>query len=153
MIPMFLSPTGSLEVRGHDAFGSGGYLAARTTGTTERKHQGLDLVCKPGQVLVAPCDGVIMRVGYAYPGDLRYFSVHIRPNNEPDIDFKLLYVACDYTEMERVRRGETIGRSQDLDIKYPGITNHTHVEIIVAGEHVDPMLYLETHVMSKDLDA
>lgn len=140
---MFESPTGRLTVRGHDAYGAGAYLAARTTGDVQRQHMGVDLVCKPGQILVAPCDGVITRVGYAYPGDLRYQSVHIQPNTEPTVDIKLLYVACDRTELEKVERGLPLGRSQDLDIKYPGITQHTHMEVIVAGQHVDPMQYLE----------
>lgn len=157
MIPMFESPTGRLTVRGLDAYGGGMYHAARTTGDVQRLHLGVDLVCKPGQILVAPTDGLITRVGYAYPGDLRYHSVHIQPNGEPTIDIKLLYVACDRTELEKVERGLALGRSQDLELKYPGITQHVHVEIVVGGEHVDPMQYLQATTVGfgngKDLSA
>lgn len=151
MIPTFLSPTASLDVRQRDSYGSGAYHAARTTGDVQRLHMGLDLVCMPGAVLFAPCDGQITRVGYAYPGDLHYFSVHIQPNGHPEIDFKMLYVACDFTEMEKVERGVKIGRSQDLDLRYSGITQHCHVEILVDGQHVDPSLYLEANVGGKNL--
>jgi hypothetical protein len=155
MIPMFLSPTGSLEVRGVDAYGSGAYLAARTTGSVQRQHLGLDLVVKPGGTIYAPCDGVITRIGYAYPGDLRYFSCHIQPFAAPTIDFKMLYISCDFTELEKVERGAPIGRSQDLSLKYDeravAITNHCHVEIVDGAYHVDPSLYLEANVGGKNL--
>jgi Peptidase family M23 len=153
VIPIFLSPTGSLEVRQQDSYGSGAYLAARTTGIAQRQHLGLDLICRPGGTIYAPCDGVITRIGYVYPGDRHYFSVHVAPFDSPLVDFKMLYVACDFTELEKVERGAPIGRSQDLDLKYPGITQHCHVEILIDGQHVDPGLYLEANVGGKNLVA
>ena len=151
MIPMLQSPTGGLLTRKTDSYGSGAYLAARTTGAVQRQHLGLDLVCDPGAAIVAPCDGMITRIGFAYPGDLRYESIHIRPFDAPEVDVKLLYVACDFQQGDQVTRGEKIGRSQDLGAKYPGITQHCHIEILLDDEHIDPGLYLEAQVAGKNL--
>lgn len=148
-----LSPTGSLEVRGTDSYGNGAYLAARSTGNVQRQHLGVDLLCKPGQLIVAPCAGKITRIGYAYPGDLRYESIHLQPDEWPAVDIKMLYVApVNIIEGDFVTCGEVLGRSQDLGEKYPGITQHCHVEIIIEGYHQDPMSYL-TLTSGKDFTA
>jgi murein DD-endopeptidase MepM/ murein hydrolase activator NlpD len=146
MIPMFESPTYSLRVRRQDKFGSGFYLAARTTDGRRRLHMGLDLECSVGQSIIAPCDGEVTAVWLAYPGDPRYHSIHIRPTAEPLIDVKLLYVACSLKAGTPVLRKQLIGNSENLQPRYPGITQHCHIEIHFDGEPVNPALYLECTV-------
>ena len=49
----------------------------------------------------------------------------------------LFYVEA--RECGPVRAGEPIGHAQDLNIKYPGITNHVHVQIEYNRKLVSPI--------------
>lgn len=133
-----LNPTGN-QPRGEDKYGSGAFGASRSRDGKDYSHRGLDLCATPGQTVLAPCSGVVTTVALAYLGDDRYHSIHIQPDADLTADVKLLYVRPqDFTPPYPVDAGKPIGESEDLDGRYPGITNHCHLEVRIQGEVVDP---------------
>ena len=121
----FSNPTHRL-VRGVDAFGSGDFLARRDGGA--RKHHGVDYIAAVGQSVRAPISGEVSRLGYAYGGDGGYRVIEIA-NSETKHTARVLYVAPSVQVGDVVVAGQEIGVAQDLSKRYPGITNHVHVEL------------------------
>lgn len=133
-----LNPTGG-KVRGTDDYGSGAFGAPRSRDQQSYSHRGLDLTCDAGQIIVSPCKGVVTHVSQAYSGDARYHSIHIQPDEALDADVKLLYVDPARLNVPYlIEEGADLGNAEDLSMKYPGITQHCHLEVHVAGELVDP---------------
>ena len=56
-----ISPTGK-SIRLMDCFGSGLFNAPRGN----EKHNGVDFICEPGQVVVSPVDGIVIRQAFPY---------------------------------------------------------------------------------------
>lgn len=121
----FSNPTHG-GVRGVDAFGSGDFGARRDAG--KRTHHGVDYVAFVGQKVRAPISGEVSRVGYAYRGigGLRVVEI---VNPETKFTARVLYVEPTVAVGDVVVAGEEIGAAQDLSGRYPGITNHVHVEL------------------------
>lgn len=113
-------------VRGIDAFGSGDFGASRDGG--KRTHEGVDYVVAPGGSVRSPISGEVARLGYAYRGVGGYRIVEI-VNSETKIKARILYVAPTVKVGDVVTAGQEIGTAQDLNTRYPGITNHVHVEL------------------------
>jgi peptidoglycan LD-endopeptidase LytH len=113
-------------VRGNDTFGSGDFGASRDGG--KREHEGVDYVIAPGAAVHAPISGEVARLGYAYRGEGGYRIVEI-VNSETKIKARVLYVAPTVEVGDVVVAGQEIGAAQDLNARYPGITNHVHVEL------------------------
>jgi len=113
-------------VRGRDAFGSGHFGASRDGG--KREHEGVDYVVAPGGPVHSPIAGEVARLGYAYRGEGGYRVVEI-VNSETKIKARILYVAPSVEVGDVVAAGQEIGIAQDLNARYPGITNHVHVEL------------------------
>lgn len=125
-----LSPTG-LGIR-NDSHGSGYYRAKRGT----RLHYGDDYICKPGQVIVAPMSGKIVRVAYPYR-DKQYQGIVLE--NE-FLAMKLFYFEP-YQEHigKMVLRGQDIGIAQDISLRYgKGMIPHIHAEIF----HISTNLFV-----------
>jgi murein DD-endopeptidase MepM/ murein hydrolase activator NlpD len=144
----FSNPTHG-AVRGVDAFGSGRFGALRDAG--KRRHLGVDYVAAPGASVLAPLSGKVTQIGFAYDGaeGLRYIEI---ANPQTNFSVRVLYVAPSVAEGDMVSAGEAIGVAQDLAVRYPGITNHVHVELrdavrrlVDASEHLPsaPMLEAE----------
>lgn len=56
------------------------------------------------------------------------------------LDVTLFYVRVAPAVMgKEVGANEIIGIACDLDKKYPGITNHVHLEVVMDKEKVDPL--------------
>ncbi|WP_325059787.1 M23 family metallopeptidase [Vitreimonas sp.] len=121
----FSNPTHS-GVRGVDAFGSGDFGARRDAG--KRRHHGVDYVAAVGALVRAPISGEVSRLGYAYRGVGRLRIVEI-VNPETKYTARVLYVAPTVSVGDVVVAGDEIGAAQDLSRRYPGITNHVHVEL------------------------
>jgi peptidoglycan LD-endopeptidase LytH len=121
----FSNPTHG-GVRGIDAFGSGNFGAVRDAG--KRRHHGVDYVSEPGAEVLAPLSGKITRIGFAYRGreDLQYVEI---VNPETQVSARVLYVSPTMAEGDLVSAGDALGVAQDLTARYPGITNHVHVEM------------------------
>lgn len=131
-VPDFSNPTHG-GVRGIDAFGSGDFGAGRDAG--RRKHEGVDYVAEIGAAVRAPISGEVVRMGYAYRGVGGLRSVDIY-NAETKVTARLLYVAPSVEIGDVVVAGEEIGVAQDLSERYPGITNHVHVELRDEQRHL-----------------
>jgi murein DD-endopeptidase MepM/ murein hydrolase activator NlpD len=121
----FANPTHG-GVRGIDAFGSGDFGARRDAG--KRRHHGVDYVAAVGAAVRAPISGQVSRLGYAYRGVGGYRMIEIV---DPETKFtaRVLYVSPIVSVGDTVVAGEEIGAAQDLSGRYPGITNHVHVEL------------------------
>lgn len=121
----FANPTHA-AIRGVDAFGSGRFGAQRDKG--RRKHLGVDYVAAPGAPVHAPISGQVRRIGYAYRGNttLRYIEI---ANPQTHLVARVLYIAPAVAEGDEVIAGEQIGAAQNLTQRYPGITNHVHIEM------------------------
>lgn len=115
-----VSPTGQ-SPRGEDQWGSGRFLASRAT----RPHLGVDYVSTPGQEVVSPCDGTFVRVKRPYAGE-HLSGLLIRSND--GLSVTLFYVRPD-EGLKEVHKGQRVGLAQSLSYKYPGITEHVHMEV------------------------
>ena len=126
----FANPTGQAE-RTHDDYGCGAFGSSRDGG--ERRHEGVDYVSRPGQVVVAPMSGYVARIGYAYADDPVLRTIEIV---NPALHYvaKVLYVSPTVSVGQAVAVGAPLGRAQSLQAKYPGgMTNHVHVQIARQG--------------------
>ena len=144
------NPTGN-PVR-MDRGGNGRYGAPRSykdkNGNLKRyRHRGTDFECLPGQDVLSPIDGTIVRLATPYADDDRFSGLVI----ENDwITLKLFYVAVSATHQRAampvgrsVRKGEKIGPAQDISHRYPGagVTPHVHLEITSLS--LNPEWYMD----------
>ena len=119
-------------VRGVDKYGSGTFMASRDGGA--RPHLGRDYIGLPGDVALFPIHAVIERIGVAY-ADSPLGSIHLRGIHEHQgLTMKILYVQCDHRVGDIGKVGERLGEVQSLQARYPGITDHIHVELMVATD-------------------
>lgn len=128
----FCRPTA--QVRGADPAGCGAFTCTRG----ERVHRAVDYLAEPGQTVVAPIDGVIARVGYAYAGETRLHLVEI--HGAHGLTARLLYVDPDLNVGYQVVAGEPIGVAEDVRVHYPQLTAlpaHIHLDLWIDGERVD----------------
>lgn len=119
-----------------DEHGCGHYGASRGT----RTHNGIDLACAPGTLISCPVEGMITKLGYAYADDLSYRYVQIEVQG---YEIRLFYVDPLVSEGDRVHKNDALGACQGLSRRYPGITDHAHLEIKDEhGDYVDPVPFL-----------
>ena len=125
-----ISPTGQ-SVRGLDKHGSGEYGAGRGG----RLHRGADYICIPGQEVVSPITGTIIRIAKPYKGD-DYSGLLIRNSN---VEIKLFYLKPSPRIVGiSVKIGDVIGTAQDISKKYPGMIPHVHLQI----DSINPDLFI-----------
>ena len=132
--PDFANPTGGFP-RQHDSYGDGEFRAPRDGG--QRMHEGVDYVAERGQPVAAPMSGYVTRIGYAYPGDERFQYVEI---TNPALGYtaRVFYVDPKVREGQAVRVGAVIGADHSLQRRYPGITDHVHLEVArIGGRKLD----------------
>jgi len=126
-----LNPTGRKQ-RKQDVHGSGDYLAGRGG----RVHRGRDYKCDPGQAVVAPIGGRVVRESRPYNVG-EYSGVVIRNQK---MAIKMWYFKPYPCVIGRdVCQGQQIGHAQDISKKYPGMIPHVHLEI----DHLDPELLMD----------
>lgn len=135
-----INPVPGASLREQDAFGSGAFGASRDGG--KRTHSGIDIAAPAGKAAVSPADGIISRLGYPYASDTSFRYVEI--TTEGGLLVRVFYVWPAVKRGASVIAGETrIGIVQNLAPRYPGITNHVHLEIKnAAGAFVDPTPFL-----------
>lgn len=135
----WLKPLLPLVPRGVDSYGGGGFGASRDGGS--RKHRGQDYLAAPGRPVYAPFDGVAT-TGSAYADGSRAGLRRVRVTAPGGTVYvSLMYVEPNVVNGEAVTAGQVVGFSQSLQPYYPGIRDHVHVEVVVAGVHVDPLPY------------
>ena len=130
----------NLPVRS-DSQGDGKFGAPRGG----RVHLGIDYACYPGTEIISPVDGKVRKIGFAYGdgtggfGDeFAYRIVEVEQADDPEIVHRFFYCTALKNVGDEVFAGEVIAKSQDLTIRYPGMTNHVHYEVRVRNEPVDP---------------
>lgn len=135
------SPT--FNERGADAQGDGRFGASRGS----RLHAGRDYAAKPGTDIMCPVEGVVSRIGQCYSDDPTYKLIEI---NHPIAIIRVMYLMPSVNPGDTVRPGDTIGYLQDLTPRYPGITNHCHLDCRLTqgalcgrGEHLDDVLWID----------
>jgi len=128
----FANPTG-FEVRAHDDFGYGEWGASRDGGA--REHEGVDYVGFAGQDVMAPIAGQVTRMGYAYAdGAHKYVEI---TNDTTGYVARVFYVDAEVAIGETVALGQKIGTLKSLQARYPGITDHVHLEMMKGGARFD----------------
>lgn len=121
--------------RGEDRFGSGQFGASRDH--ARRTHQGLDLVARAGEIIYSPMDGNIIREAIPYASDPSYRGLVIQGTDLWDgYEVKVFYMNGFLSGPVIAR--QPIGRAQDLSRRYPGISNHIHVEVRLRGRLLSP---------------
>lgn len=127
----FANPTGR-AMRLHDHFGSGTFGASRDGG--RRLHAGVDYQAMPGQAVGAPIAGRVTRIGFAYGDDAGFKYVEIT-NVALSYTARVFYVEPGIRVGDTVAIGDEVGRAVSLQGRYPGITDHVHLEIDRIGRH------------------
>ena len=137
-MPMFERVViGGLKSRQRDAFGSGQFGAHRTGHRHGSTHEGLDIVASAHSTVFSPIDGVLVREARPYGAASPFAGVVIQGTGAwQDYEVKMFYVSG--YRSGTVSAGETIGVVQDLEWRYPGITNHIHVEVRKGGTLLSP---------------
>jgi murein DD-endopeptidase MepM/ murein hydrolase activator NlpD len=134
-----ISPTGNWNVR-NDGAGQGSFGAPRGN----RQHNGVDLLCAPGQVILSPISGQIVREAYPYAGDLKWSGCLIVGDRmEVKMFYMRLYHHLRKHFPESVYAGQPIGTAQDITNRYPDeedMLPHIHLELKVP-RRVDPLEY------------
>ena len=89
-----------------------------------------------GEPILAPISGLVIREAIPYKDSLLSGVVIQGSEEYGGIDVKLFYVGGLYCGA--VRAGDVIGHAQDLTVRYPGITNHVHLEVYIRGMATSP---------------
>lgn len=121
--------------RVRDAYGSGQYGASRDAGI--RTHNGIDIIVVPGEKIFSPIKGNIIRQAMPYKNDPNYKGIVLKGIEQWDgYELKIFYVDGLFSGV--ALESQEIGFSQNLTLRYPGITNHIHLEVKYQGVLVDP---------------
>jgi hypothetical protein len=127
-----ISCTGK-PIRGTDPWGNGHYGASRGG---SRIHLGSDFECKPGQHVVMPITGTVIRVARPYLSS--DFSGLLIQNCK--IVLKMFYFTPELRFIgQTLPKGHFIGIAQDISKRYEGMIPHIHVQV----ESIDPSLLLD----------
>jgi murein DD-endopeptidase MepM/ murein hydrolase activator NlpD len=123
-------------IRKNDKWGKGHYGAPRGN----RNHNGVDIVTQLGKDVLSPIEGKVIRVSYPYANDLSYTGLLLEGSgSHKGYEIKIFYMKpLPNIVGKPVKPGQKIGSAQSLLSKYPGITNHIHIEIKHNGVQKDP---------------
>ena len=128
---MLINPTGR-TVR-NDKAGAGFYNAPRGN----RLHKGVDFVADPGQFVLSPISGKVVRGARPYADSAEWLGVLIEGNQ---IGIMMFYLKpFDELKGMYVSAGQVIGIAQDISRRYgEDCTPHIHLQV----EWVDPLLIM-----------
>jgi hypothetical protein len=118
--------------RGVDAWGSGEFGASRDGGT--RPHLGVDYVVSEGDTIYAPFDMEIYDTSQPYRNNTFFTGIKYDTKvNGVDFNGRMWYF-IPYPDIigSVVTKGQPIGVAQSLQSKYPGITDHIHLQLAAA---------------------
>jgi len=131
-----ISPTGH-SIRGIDVWGQGKYGAPRDNGT--RIHEGADFICIPGQDIVSPINGVVVRekIPYSTKSQGILFGGLLIKNSHCEITMFYFEPLKEVIKMPIIK-GQVIGKAQDIGLWDPGIVPHVHLQI----DSINPELFI-----------
>ena len=129
----WFNPTG-MSVRGCDAQGCGSFGAPRGVGS----HYGSDYEATTGQEVYASVSGIVEKIGYPYADDLSFRYIKIAASDGTIVRELYVFPAPGLTVGDSVAAGTIIGTEQILSGRYPGITEHSHLDIETDDGYVDP---------------
>lgn len=136
-----ISPTG-YGIRHHDDHGFGLYGKPRSGKDRhgiKKIHKGADFICVPGQKIVAPADGNVVRIKLPYSKPIHgilFSGLLIRAS---DYEYTLFYFSpLNEVLKSRIQEGQLIGYAQDISIKYSRMTPHIHMQI----DSINPELFI-----------
>jgi murein DD-endopeptidase MepM/ murein hydrolase activator NlpD len=121
---MWINPTGG-TIRKCDAKGCAHYGESRGN----RIQAGVDFIAKPEQEVKAVRGGTVTVVGYVYSDDLSFRYIAIKTNDNNIVRHLYIKPSQHIYPGAQVKDGEVIGTYQRLGIRYPGITEHIHVDV------------------------
>ena len=135
-----------------DSRGHGDFKAARRRRQRIYEHKGIDYEARPGARVYAPCAGTV-RLGRAYSDSPQEDLLGIAPLAGIEVAVMYIRPLASLATGRHVEQGELIGHALSLQARYPGITDHIHLEIRLKGsrvanhaldEHVcvDPLLFM-----------
>ena len=124
-------------IREQDNYGRGEYGAPRGS----RKHNGVDICAAPESIVMSPVSGTVSKLGYPYSDDLSFRYVQITDDFGYLVRF--FYVDPAVAVGEMVMEGWPVGKVQTLQKRYPGITDHVHLEVMQGGEHLSWFAYMD----------
>lgn len=131
-----VNPTG-LPPRISDRWGSGKFGASRGN----RLHMGHDLQAIPGQLVVSPIQGVVLRHKRPYGDGGAYDDGVLISGSGPDEGLlaTLFYLKPHEAIIgQYVERGQSVGEAVSLQAKYTGILDHIHFGLMRGDEWIDP---------------
>jgi len=122
---IFHSPTRNPRVR-EDSEGSGKFMADRGN----RLHRGLDLLVCPGDIIMSPIAGKVLRKAYPYASDMQWQGILI---TNKFYWIKIFYMIPDEDVIgQMVRPCQVIGKAQDISLKYGyKMTPHIHLQVAI----------------------
>ncbi len=131
------NPVDAGTVRRCDCWGEGHFGAPRGC----RTHRGVDIVARADAPVFSPMHARVVRVAEPYDDDAVLSGVLLQGiDAHAGLEAKLFYVLPDLALMGQcVRAGAVIGRVQSLQARYPGITDHVHLEVRAQTLHIDPV--------------
>lgn len=127
------------KLRTLDKWGSGEFGASRG----KRYHKGIDYACNTNDILLSDVDGMVERHGWPYFDDPNYRIVNIRVDDDTRVRY--FYVDPLVDPGQTVKKGDILGRIQDLSCRYPGITIHYHLQIELDRVPVHPQNWLDNY--------
>lgn len=134
-LPIAKEIVSNQKSRIRDAYGSGQYGSSRDGGV--RTHKGIDIIVLPGEKIFSPIKGNIVKEAMPYGNDPSYKGIVLKGVEQWDgYELKIFYVEGLFNGI--AIELQEIGAAQNLTLKYPGITNHIHLEVKYNGVQVDP---------------
>ncbi|XP_028410179.1 leukocyte cell-derived chemotaxin-2-like [Dendronephthya gigantea] len=125
-------------IRGCDSQGCGYYGAPRGS----RTHKGVDIICSPGSLVIAPFSAKILRKSFPYSNNNEAYNngLYIEGTGEAEGFRAKIFYFTPSKYSEAVKKGSMLGKSQALP--YSGITQHLHLQLYKNGVIVNPQDYL-----------
>jgi hypothetical protein len=97
----------------------------------------VDFVAYPDQTILSPIDGYVVRMAAPYRNDPQFTGVVIEGTGAwAGVEVKVFYLET--YQSRAVSAGEQLGTAQNLGSRYPGITNHVHMEVLFGGRLLSP---------------
>ena len=131
-------------IRQQDRHGSGAFKAPRGT----RKHLGVDFACQANSLVLSVAGGEVTKLGWVYNAnnpnhaDKTHFR-YVQVTDSNGIDLRFFYVDPSVKKGDKVGEDAVLGKAQDLETVYPGITPHVHFEVNHEGAYINPLYYLK----------